>query len=105
MQYLVVDHFNHKTPEKTVNRMSLDVLDIEYIENIILKELGVYKDGQSVGYSFLPPKKLKPTPQSSWCTRHFHGFNWSSGYKKYTELAKNIEKPSSHRNGIFGKRS
>ena len=43
---------------------------------------------QTVGYSFLPPKKLKPTSQSFWCTKHLHGINWSSGYKKYSELEK-----------------
>ena len=40
--------------------MSLDVLDIECIEINIVKELGVYKDGLSVGYCFLPIKNLKP---------------------------------------------
>ena len=88
MHCLIVNHFNQKTPEKTVNRMSLVVWDIECIENNIVKELGVYKDGQTVGYSFLPPKKFKPTSQSFWCTQHLHGINWSSGYKKYTELEK-----------------
>ena len=38
--------------------MSLIILDIECIENNIVKELGVYKDGQTGGYSFLPPKKF-----------------------------------------------
>ena len=61
---LIVHHFNRKTPDKTVNRMSLVVLDIECIESNIVKELGVYKDGQTLGYSFLPPKKFKPTSQS-----------------------------------------
>ena len=93
MHCLIVNHFNQKTPEKTVNRMNLVVLDIECIENNIVKEL-VYKDGQTVGYSFLPPKTLKPTSQSSWCTKYLHGINWSSGYEKYTEfekILKNLE--------------
>ena len=34
------------------------------------------------------PEKSKPTSQSSWCTKHLHGINWSSGYKKHTELEK-----------------
>ena len=74
--------------------MSLVVLDIECIEIKIVKELGVYKDGQTVGYSFVPPKKCKPTSQSFWCTQHLHGINWSSGYKKYSEIEeilKNLE--------------
>ena len=59
-----------------------------------MKELGVYKDGQTEGYSFPPPKKFKPTSQPFWCTQHLHGINWSIGYKKYTEhekILKNLE--------------
>ena len=79
---------NKKAPEKSVNRISLVVLDIECIESNIVKELGVYKDGQTEEYSFLPPKNFKPTSQSFWCTQHLHGINWSSGYEKNTELEK-----------------
>ena len=64
MHCLIVNQFNQKNPEKTVDRMSLVVLDNEYNESNIVKKLGVYKDGQTVGYSFLPPKKFKPTIQS-----------------------------------------
>ena len=45
--------------------MSLVVFDIECIENKIVKELGVYQNGQTVGYSFLPPKKFKARSQSA----------------------------------------
>ena len=41
--------------------MSLLVLNIECLENKIVKELGVYKDGQTVGYSFVHPKKFELT--------------------------------------------
>ena len=68
--------------------MSLVVLDIECIENNIVKELRVFKNGQTVGYSFLPPKKFKATSQSVWCTKHLHRINWNSGYEKYSELEK-----------------
>ena len=88
MHCLIVNHFNQKTPEKTVNRMRLEVLDTECNENNIVKELGAYKDGQIVGYSFLPPEKSKPKSQSSWCTNHLHGISWSSGYKKKLNLKK-----------------
>ena len=37
---------------------------------------------------FFLPKKIKPTSQSSWCTKYLHGINWSSGYKNYTQLRK-----------------
>ena len=43
---------------KTVTIMSLVVLDIECNENKTVKDLGVYQNGQTVGYSFLPPEKI-----------------------------------------------
>ena len=85
-----VNHLKKIAPEKTVNRINLVVLDIEYTENKIVKELGVYKDGQTVRYSFLPPEKFKSTSQSCWCTKHLHGISWSSGYEKHTEFEKKI---------------
>ena len=39
---------------KTVTIMKLVVLDIECIENKIVKKLEVYQNGQTVGYFFLP---------------------------------------------------
>ena len=39
--------------------MILVILEIECIENKIVKELGVYKIGQTVGYFFLPSKKVQ----------------------------------------------
>ena len=72
--------------------MNLVVLDIECIENKIVKELEVYQNGQTVGYSFLPPKKFKATSQSAWCTKHLHGINWNSDHEKYTELEKILKK-------------
>ena len=38
MHCLIVNHFKEKTSEKSVNRMSLVVLDIECIESNIVKE-------------------------------------------------------------------
>ena len=38
--------------------MSLVVFDIECLEGKIVKELGVFKDGIVLGYSFLPPKDI-----------------------------------------------
>ena len=72
--------------------MSLVVLDIECIENKTVKELGVYKNRQTVGYSFLPTKKLRATSQSAWWTKHLHGNNWNSGHEKYTDLEKIMKK-------------
>lgn len=71
----------------TVERsMPIIILDIECIENNIIKELGVYKDGKIKGYSFLCPKKFKATKQSLWLSRNLHGINWKSGNLPYTEL-------------------
>ena len=78
-------------------------MDIECIENKIVKKLGVYKDGQTVGYSFLPPKKLKPTSQSSWLTKNLHGISWSSGYKKYTEFEKTLKNLEATETEFFAK--
>ena len=83
--------------------MSLVVLDIECIEYKIVKELGVYKNGQTVGYSFLPPKKFKATSQSAWCTKHLHGNNWSCGSEKYTELQKILKKLKAPETEFFAK--
>ena len=98
MQGSIVNQFNQQTPEKPVNRMSLVVLDIECIENNIVKEVGVYKDRQTVGYYFLPPKKIKPTSQSSCCTKHLHGISSRSGYEKYTELEKTLNSSTCRHN-------
>ena len=68
--------------------MSLVVLDFECIENKIVNELGVHKNGHFVGCFFVPPKKSKVTSQSVWCTKHFHGINWSRSHENYTELEK-----------------
>ena len=83
--------------------MSLVVLDIECIENKIVKELGVYQNGQTVGYSFFPPKIFKATSQSAWCTKHIHGINWNSGHEKYTELEKILKKLKAPETEFFAK--
>ena len=73
---------------KTVNIKSPVVLYIQCIENKIVKEIGVYENRQNVGYTFLPHKNFKSTSYFAWCTKHFHGIIWSSGYKKYTNMTK-----------------
>ena len=83
--------------------MILVVLDIECIENKIVKELGVYQNGQTVGYSFLPPKNFKATSQSAWCTKHLHRTNWNSGHEKYTELEKILKKLKAPETEFFAK--
>ena len=103
MLCLIINLFNKKTPEKTVNKMSLVVLDIECVENKIVKMWGVYKDVQTVGYSFFPPKKFTGTSRSSWCTKHIHGIRWSSVFKKYTELEKILKNLEATETELFAK--
>ena len=66
--------------------MSLIVLDIELTEKNIIKELGLYIDGSLQGFSFCPPETLRPNKQTSWNTKHLHGFAWSSGKFDYDKL-------------------
>ena len=57
--------------------MPLVVLDIERLEGKIVKELGIFKDGIVLGYSFLPPKDYKTNFQAKWNTKNMHGINWN----------------------------
>ena len=50
--------------------MSLIVLDIELAEKNVVKELGVFIDGQVFGYSFKPPKNYQPTPQTLYANKY-----------------------------------
>ena len=68
-------------------RMSLVVFDIEWLERKIVKELGVFKDGIVLGYTFLPPKDYKSTFQAKRNTKNLHGINWNNGKLEYTELS------------------
>ena len=63
------------------------VLDIELAEKNIIKELGVFVDGNVQGFSFRPPKKYKPTKQAFWCTRNLHGIVWNTARSDYSELS------------------
>ena len=68
----IVSHFNQKPQWGTVNILSLVALFFECIENKIVKELGVFENGQNMKYFFLPPKKSKATSQTAWCTKDLH---------------------------------
>ena len=65
--------------------MSLIVLDIELTEKNIIKELGLFIDGSSEGFSFCPQKTFKPK-KTTWNTSHLHGIAWSSGKLDYEKL-------------------
>ena len=66
--------------------MFLTVLDIERTDKNIIKELGLHFDGSLQGFSFCPPKTLKPNKQTIWNTSHLHGIAWSSGKLDYEKL-------------------
>ena len=70
--------------------MSCIVLDTELPDKNIIKEFGVFIDGEVQGCSFRPPKKYKPTKQTYWCTKNLHGNVWSSGRLDNSELSKNL---------------
>ena len=103
MHCSIVNYFNQKTTEEPVYRRSPVFLDIDCTKNIIMKELGVSKDGQTVGYSFLPPKKIKPTSQSSWFTKDLQGISWIFGYEKYTEIEKILKSLEARETEYFAK--
>ena len=64
------------------------VLDIECFERGIVKELGVYIDGVTRGYSFKPissdPSLV--TRQNFWITQNMHLIEWNSGAYPYIKL-------------------
>ena len=51
--------------------MSLIVLDIELAEKNVVKELGVYIDGQVFGYSFKRPKIINQHIKHSGVPKNF----------------------------------
>ena len=67
--------------------MSSLLLDVEFADKNVLKELGVFSYVNVQGYSLHPPKKYKPTKQAVWYTRNLHGFVWNSGSLDNFEIA------------------
>ena len=66
--------------------MPLIVLDIELTEKNIIKELGLFIDGSIQGFSFCPPKTVKPNKQTTWNKSHLHGIAWSCGNLDYEKV-------------------
>ena len=59
---------------------------MELTEKNINKELGLFIDGSLQGFSFCPPKTVKPNKQTTWNTSYLHGLAWSSGKLVYEKL-------------------
>ena len=66
--------------------MSCIVLDIELADKNVFKKLGVFIDSSLQGFSFCPPKSIKPNKEKKWDTSHLHGIAWSSGKLDYDRL-------------------
>ena len=52
------------------------LLEIEFAEKNLSKELGVFLDEADQRYSFRP-QKYEPIKQGFWCTRNLHGIVWN----------------------------
>ena len=68
--------------------MPLIVLDVELADKNVVKEMGVFIDGQVFGYSFKPPTSFQPTFQTHWCTNKLHKINWRSSALDYNDVSK-----------------
>ena len=66
--------------------MTLVVFDIECLEETVVKELGSFKEGIVLGYTFLPPNDYKPTFQAKWNTKNLHGTNCNNEKVDYLDL-------------------
>ena len=64
--------------------MSLILLDNELAEKNVVKELGVYIDGQVFGSSCKPFKKYQPAHQTLWCNQNLHKTDWKNGSLDYS---------------------
>ena len=62
------------------------VLDIELTQKIIIKEMGLFLNGSLQGFSFCPPKTLKPNKRTIWIRSPLHGIPWISGKLDYEKL-------------------
>ena len=79
MHWSIVNNLNQK---KSDNRRSRVVLNFRCFESNLLKELGVYNDGQTLRYFLLHPRKFNATSQFSWRKKHLHRISSRSGYGK-----------------------
>ena len=47
------------------------MFDIECLEGTVVNELGIFKDGIGLGYTFLPPNDYKQSFQATWKTKNY----------------------------------
>ena len=83
--------------------MSLIVLDVELADKNVVKEVGVFIDGQVFGYSFKPPTFFQPTFQTHWCTNNLHKIDWRSGALDYNDVTMILTSLKQYRAEFFAK--
>ena len=83
--------------------MSLIVLDVELADKNVVKELGVFIDGQVFGYSFKPPTRFQLTFQTHWCTNNLHKIDWRSSVLDYNDVTKILTSLKQYRAEFFAK--
>ena len=72
------------------------IVDGEFMENNIVKELGIFHNGESIGLSLLPPHDYKQLTererqQNMWLTRNYHYITWNEGKHSYESLPKLLD--------------
>lgn len=74
--------------------MTVVVVDVEYFTNGIIKELGLFHNGTTTGYSFLPPNECPKSAnkfQDAWLTKNKHFIDWDSGAFPYEVLREIVD--------------
>ena len=66
------------------------------MESNIVKELGIFHNGESIGLSLLPPHDYKQLTererqQNMWLTRNYHYITWNEGKHSYESLPKLLD--------------
>ena len=79
------------------------VLDFEFADINLIKEMGVFTYGIVQGSSLRLPRKYKPVKQAVWCTKYLHGIVWNSERLNYSELPNIL--PTDVRGEHFAKRT
>ena len=77
--------------------MDFVVIDVEFVERNIVKEMGLYFDGNILGLSFKPPRDYEPTKQAFWGTDFLHGMGWNSGKLDYDSLQRHLQIIKKHK--------
>ena len=83
--------------------MDFVVIDVEFVERNVVKEMGLYFDGNILGLSFKPPRDYEPTKQAFWGTDFLHGMSWDSGKLDYDSLQRHLQIVKKHKSRFLAK--